>query len=72
MHPTQSSTKHEGVARGDVSLVEGKLFCFVTSQACIHTNHAVKDQDCKVVRYELVRDRMSADCPIDAPMFANR
>lgn len=62
----------EGAACDGVGLVQGKHFCVVTNQACLDTNYAVKDQDCKVVRYELVRDRMSANCPVDAPMFVNR
>lgn len=66
------ATAVEGTACASLGLVEAKPFCVVTTTGCIETNYAVKDQDCKVVRYESVRDSVRAECPSGAPTFVNR
>ncbi len=65
------ATAVEGAACAGLGLVEAKPFCVVTT-ACVHTNYAVRDQDCKVLRYKAVRDAMRAECPPGAPVFVNR
>jgi hypothetical protein len=55
-----------------LGVIESSHFCVVTSTACIDTNYALKDRDCKVVRYEKVSDSAWAKCPAGAPTFVNR
>jgi L-alanine-DL-glutamate epimerase-like enolase superfamily enzyme len=66
------ATAVEGTACAAVGLAEARHFCVVTTTACVDTSYAVKDQDCRVLSYETLRDGMRADCPPGAPMFVNR
>jgi|HubBroStandDraft_1064217.scaffolds.fasta_scaffold331937_2 hypothetical protein len=61
----------EGADCAALNLAPSKLFCVVTSQ-CIDTNYAVKNRDCKVLRYSRVRDNYRDECPEGAPTFINR
>ena len=62
----------EGAECASLGIAASKPFCVVTTTACTETNYAVKDHDCKVLRYETVRDAMRDECPSGAPMFVNR
>jgi hypothetical protein len=62
----------EGADCTALGIVESKQFCVVTSTACIDTHYAVKNGDCRVVRYEKVRDSARAECSSGAPTFVNR
>jgi hypothetical protein len=66
------ATGVEGTACAALGLVEAKPFCVVTTSACIETSYAVKDQDCKVLHYETVRNSTRAECPSGAPMFVSQ
>ena len=55
-----------------LGLGETKHFCVVTTSACVDTNYAVKDRDCRVLRYQILRDSGHMDCPSGAPTFASR
>jgi hypothetical protein len=61
----------EGADCAALSLSESKHFCVVTTN-CIGTNYAVKDRDCKVLRYSRVSDDYRDECPEGAPIFVNR
>jgi hypothetical protein len=61
----------EGADCGAIGLAQSKPFCVVTTP-CIDTNYAVKDRDCKVLRYQAVRDGMRAECAPGAPTFVTR
>jgi hypothetical protein len=62
----------EGRACAELGVGEAKHFCVVTATRCIDTNYSFSNRDCRVVRYEAVRDSARADCPSDAPMFVMR
>jgi hypothetical protein len=62
----------EGADCTALNIVQSKPFCVVTTSACIDTHYAVKDRDCRVTRYQGVRDSAYSDCPPGAPMFINR
>jgi hypothetical protein len=61
----------EGAECASLGLAESKHFCVVTTQ-CIDTNYAVQDRDCKVLRYQTVRDSMRAECAPGTPTFVRR
>jgi len=60
----------EGWECARLGLVESKPFCVVRAGPCVDTNYAVRD--CKVLRYEPLRDSARDDCPPGAPMFVSR
>jgi len=62
----------EGADCAELGIIESKAFCVVTTSACIDTHYAVKNHDCRVLRYERVRDSARADCTPGAPTFINR
>jgi hypothetical protein len=43
-----------------------------SAAACIDTQYAVTDGDCRVLRQEALRDSARDECPLDAPLFASR
>jgi hypothetical protein len=55
-----------------LGIVASRTFCVVTTQACIDTSYAVKDRDCRVLRYERLRDSTRSACPPGTPTFVNR
>jgi hypothetical protein len=63
----------EGADCAGLGIAPSTPFCVVThGSACVDTNYAVRDRDCRVLRYEGIRDAMRAECPPGAPMFVNR
>jgi hypothetical protein len=66
------ATQVEGSACARLGIVETRPFCVVSTGSCVETNYALKDQDCRVLRYEAVRDAMRAECPTGAPTFVKR
>ena len=52
----------------DVGLVVGQRFCVVTADRCVTTNYAIRDRDCRVLRYAGVREWR--DCSPGTPTFA--
>ena len=61
----------EGADCASLGLAEAKHFCVVTTR-CVDTDYVVRDHDCKVVRYQKVRDSMRAECAPGAPTFVSR
>jgi hypothetical protein len=61
-----------GMDCAELGLAPSRPFCVVTFGSCIETSYAVKDRDCKVIRYETVRDSTRADCSPGTPMFVNQ
>jgi hypothetical protein len=64
----------EAIEGGDcaaLNIAPSEHFCVVTTK-CIDTNYAVKNRDCRVLRYENVLDSAWDHCPADAPRFVNR
>jgi len=56
-----------------LGVVASKHFCVVTQGACVNTSYAVKGRDCRVVRYETVRDNAFAEeCSPGSPFLLNR
>jgi hypothetical protein len=62
----------QGADCAALGVVESKHFCVVTTSACTDTSYAVKNRDCKVLKYEAVRFSGEAACEPGAPMFVNR
>lgn len=62
----------EGADCDVLGLLKSKPFCVVQADSCVKTPYAVKGRDCKVLRYEAVRDSMRAECPSGAAMFVHR
>jgi hypothetical protein len=62
----------EGEDCAHMGISVSRPFCVVTPVACIDTNYALRDYDCRVLRYERVQDSARANCPPDAPTFVNR
>jgi hypothetical protein len=61
----------EGPDCASFGLAESKPFCVVTTR-CLGTDYAVKDRDCRVRRYQTVRDSMRAECAPGTPTFVTR
>ncbi len=55
-----------------LGLVASKPFCVVSPAGCMDTDYAVKGRDCKVVRYQGVRDSCRNDCAPGVPMFVSQ
>jgi hypothetical protein len=67
------ATAVEGADCGSLRIVPSEHFCVVTRTSCVDTSYAVKGHDCKVARYEKVRNGAFAEeCPAGAPFFINR
>jgi len=66
------ATELEGRDCAALGLAPSGHFCVVTTTGCRETTYAVREQDCRVLRYETVRDAMQAECPPGAPTFVNR
>jgi hypothetical protein len=62
----------EAAGCADLGIVASKPFCVATHVACLDTQYAVTDRNCRVLRQEALRDSARDDCPADAPMFASR
>jgi hypothetical protein len=62
----------EGNACADLGIAEAKHFCVVNSARCIPASYSFGDRDCRVLRYQTVRDSWRADCPSGAPVFVMR
>jgi hypothetical protein len=62
----------EGADCKTLGIVEAKHFCIVNPGRCVDTSYAVRDHDCRVVRYEMVSDGDRADCASGTPTFVDR
>ena len=62
----------EGADCASSRIVDAKPFCVVTPAACIQTEYVLKGRDCKVVRYQTLRDSYREECAPGAPMFVSR
>jgi hypothetical protein len=62
----------EGTGCAELGIVESKPFCVVRPGACIDTEYAVTDRNCRVLRQEVLRNAARDECPTGAPMFASR
>ena len=62
----------DGADCGALGIVASKHFCVVTPSACTETDYVVRGRDCRVLRYESVRDRIHAECGPEVPMFVAR
>ncbi len=62
----------EGADCASLGMVVSRHFCVVRPGPCVDTTYAVTDHDCRVLRYETLRDSTHDDCPPGAPMFASR
>jgi hypothetical protein len=59
----------DGPECAQLGLVPNHPFCFVSSGPCVSTTYTTKDDGCRFVRYELLRD--SRQCSPGAPTFAS-
>ena len=66
------ATAVEGADCAGLGLVPSQHICIVTRSACTHTDYAVKDRDCRMLRYEAVRSSWDNECPAGAPVFVTR
>ena len=66
------ATAVEGADGAGLGLVPSQHFCVVTRSAFIHSDFAVKDRDCRVLRYEDARSSWDNECPVGAPVFVTR
>lgn len=62
----------EGSACADLGIVAAKHFCVVTPMRCVEATYLFGDRDCRILRYESVRNSVRADCPSGAPTFVMR
>jgi hypothetical protein len=53
-------------------IIDRQPFWVVTPTRCTSTTYALEDGDCRVIRYELVRDASRVERNADAPMFVGR
>jgi hypothetical protein len=58
----------EGTDCTTLGLAPHKRFCFVSRTQCVSTTYAVKDRDCRIVRYEPLKDW--SECSEGTPTFA--
>lgn len=65
------ATVVEGADCGSLGIAESRPFCVVTTR-CNDTDYAVKDRDCRVLRYQAVRDGYRNECTPGTPMFVSR
>jgi hypothetical protein len=61
------ATSVEGSDCARLGLADGKSFCVVTHDRCRSTRYALRDADCRVVRYEPVRE--FRECSPGTPTF---
>ncbi len=59
----------EGADCAGLGIAPAKPFCVVTAGPCVATTYAVEGRDCRVARYERLRDSARDDCPLGAPIF---
>jgi hypothetical protein len=57
----------DGSDCASAKLMVGKPFCYVSSGPCVQRTFALKDHDCVVYRYQLVRE--SEECSQGTPTF---
>jgi hypothetical protein len=60
----------EGAGCRELGLVTSGHFCVVTPASCIDTQYEVKNGDCKVARYTVLREW--AECSPGTPTFVIR
>jgi hypothetical protein len=53
-------------------IIESEPFWVVTPNRCTSTTYVLENGDCRVLRYELLRDANHVERAAGAPMFVNR
>jgi hypothetical protein len=57
----------EGSDCTSLGVEPSKPFCYATRARCVHADYAVKGRDCKVLRYQPVREW--SECSLGTPTF---